>query len=118
MMIGSGQDGSQERHSDVHAVLRLSEIGGARIRVELSRDFLLSRQRMHDDHFLLGARHQLRRHAKVTAGAQVFFFRREPLSGEGDKGRRREGKGGKRKGRGKEREKEGKEEGREERVER
>ena len=42
-------------------------------------DFVQSRERMHDDHLLLGARHEMWRHDVVTAGVLVLLLAAETL---------------------------------------
>src|SRR5579859_7973787 len=48
----------QQRHPDEQAVAGLPEVGGARVGVDLRRDLVHPRQRVHDDRILAQPRHR------------------------------------------------------------
>lgn len=66
--IASTNDHGQQGHTDVHAVLRLPEVGGPWVRVDLPADLVQTRQRMQNNRTLLGPHHMLgRQHQMATA---------------------------------------------------
>lgn len=70
----------EQSHTHIHAVLRLPEVRCPRIRIEILADLEYTRQRMHDAHATLGARHQLRCDNKVSASLLVFLIAGETLA--------------------------------------
>lgn len=71
------QSHEQKSHANVHAVLGLAKVGGARIRVERRADLVDARQRMHHDHLLFRFGHELRRQHVHVLGSFVLLDRDE-----------------------------------------
>src|SRR5947208_6127147 len=80
MPVGSSsEDLVQQRHPDVEAVARLPEVGGARVAVELGRNLVDPRQRVHDDGVLAQVRHGLAVDPVDAFDRQVGGLVAEPL---------------------------------------
>lgn len=58
-MAVAQQDELEQSHADEQAVVGLVEDDQPRVGVDVDRDFFVSRQRVHDDHLVLGSRHAL-----------------------------------------------------------
>jgi len=77
--IATAHDHGQQGHPDVHAVLRLAEVGGPWVRVEVAADLVQTRQRMQHNRALLGQRHQLGRHHQMATALRMEMGCREMI---------------------------------------